>query len=324
MITWFAQLNDFSIDVVLLLIVILLKMVMARFLPFLTQNEPLQFFSWYCQQLASKVNKSKNSFSQQNISGFIATLITLVPITIILWFFEDFIAVNWLWHGVLLYLAIGNFKLSLASKDISQALLVKQNHFAQQTLKPWVLRDVESLSAMGLAKSTIEMQLLRSLQEYLVITFYYLTLGALSALIIRLAVMMHYCWNSKLEKFHYFGHLINLVSNLLQWFPNRIFTLVLQLSSIGNNAFNNTKKLSGQWLKLNNDIVIHSLALSLNIQLAGVVMYDGLKLRRKSFNRNGKQPDASDIPRATKSIQHIFYFLLALTILIAISTLLIH
>ena len=96
------------------------------------------------------------------------------------------------------------------------------------------------------------------------------------------------------------------------------------LTSVGNNALNNTKKLSRQWLNLNNDIVIHSLALNLNIQLAGVAMYNGKKLRRKRFNDHGKQPEAMDILRTTKVIQHIFYFLLALTILLAITTLLIH
>jgi len=324
MVAWFTQLNEFSLNVLLLLAVVFIKIIMTRFLPFVTQNEPLQFFNWYCLQLESKVNKSKNSISQRNISGFIAALITLLPITIILWIFEDFIAVTWLWHGILLYLAIGNFKLSLASNNISKALSIKQNNLAQQTLKPWVLRDVDRLSTMGIAKTTIEMQLLHYLQGYLLIAFYFLSVGALSALMIRLALMMHYCWNPKQDKFYHFGHFINLVINVIQWLPNRIFTLLMLLTSVGNNALNNTKKLSRQWLNLNNDIVIHSLALNLNIQLAGVAMYNGKKLRRKRFNDHGKQPEAMDILRTTKVIQHIFYFLLALTILLAITTLLIH
>jgi len=324
MANWFTQLNDFSIDVLLLIVVILLKLFMAHFLPILTKNEPLQFFNWYCQQLASKVNKSNNSISQQHISGFIAVLITFLPLSIILWLFEDFIAVTWLWHAILLYLAIGNFKLSLASKAISQSLSLKQNHLAKQTLKPWILRNVDNLSTMGIAKTTIEMQLLRYLQNYLLIAFYFLSVGALSALLIKLAIMMHYCWNTKLNKYHHFGHFISLVVTLVQWLPNRIFTLMIMLTCIGNNALKNTKKLSGQWFNLNNNIVIHSLALSLNIQLAGVAMYNDVKLRRKSFNDNGNQPQTSDILAANKVILHIFYFLLALTILTAITTLLIH
>jgi len=323
MITWFTQLNDFSFNVLLLLIVILLKITIARFVPLITQNEPLQFFIWYCQQLANKVNKNTNSTSQLQISGFIATLISLLPIIIILWIFEDFIAVPWVWHSLLLYIAMGDFKLSLASKNISQALSIKQNHLAKQTLKPWVLRNVDKLSTMGIAKTTIEMQLLRYVQFYFIIACYFLVLGSLCAFSVRLVIIMHHCWNTKLDKFQHFGRFISLIVNIIQWLPNRIFTLIILFTSVGNNAFNNTKKLAHQWLQLNNDIVIHSFALSLNIQLSGVAIYNEVKLRRKAYNIQGNQPDISDIHRATKAIHQIFYFLLSLTTLVAISTLLI-
>jgi len=51
----FAQLNDFSFNVLLLLATILIKALLSRYI----QTEPLRFFSWYNQLLAKKLISHK-------------------------------------------------------------------------------------------------------------------------------------------------------------------------------------------------------------------------------------------------------------------------
>ena len=77
--------------VITLLLVIALKALVSQFI---TQQH-LAFFNFYCQRLADKVSKPSNSARQQNISGLIAILITLLPIVAILWLFEVFIEIQY-------------------------------------------------------------------------------------------------------------------------------------------------------------------------------------------------------------------------------------
>ncbi|PCI59139.1 MAG: cobalamin biosynthesis protein CbiB [Gammaproteobacteria bacterium] len=320
MFTWLNQLNDFSFNVLLLVAVIIIKILIAR----IVVSEPLAFFAWYCQKLADKVNKKENNISQQKISGTIATLITLVPMVIILWLFADFITVTWLWQSLLLYFALGDFQLNRKVKDIVQALNTKQNHLAKQQLKPLVLREVESLSTMGLAKTTIEMQLLRYLQSYFIIASYFLVFGSLSAFFVRLVLIMHYSWNVKQLEFQYFGRFTALIFTLIQWLPIRVFSLLMLISSLGSQFISLVKLYKQHCFKLNNDIVIALLAKMLAVKLAGVAIYNQQKVRRTSFNNSAPQPNIDDIIRANKIIHQLFYFSLALTILVTILTLLIH
>ncbi len=316
----FAQLNDFSFNVLLLLATILIKALLSRYI----QTEPLRFFSWYNQLLAKKVNKPQNSAQQQNIAGIVASLITLLPIIIILWLFEDFIALPWMWHALLLYLALGNFRLSKTIVDIKQALLAKQTHLAKQTLKPWVLRDVDNLSTMGIAKASIEMQLLRYLQHYFVIAFYFLSVGSLMALTVRLIIDMHYCWNTKQSNFQYFGKFIAHLTIIVQWLPLRVFSLLMLISTLTYNFTLNATIFKKYCFQFNNNIVMAILAIILNIKLAGVASYEGEKLRRTSFNEQGQQPQNNDIVRANKFIHQLLYFSLTLTILAAVLTMALH
>ncbi len=89
--TDFNELSSFSYQLLILLTVILSKTIISHFV----HHEPLRYFQFYCQKLSGKVNKQHNSPKQQTIAGFVAIVITLSPITIILWLFEAFVAVDY-------------------------------------------------------------------------------------------------------------------------------------------------------------------------------------------------------------------------------------
>jgi adenosylcobinamide-phosphate synthase len=283
-------------------------------------HEPLQFFRFFCDRLADKVNKPKNSSKQQVIAGIIAILVTLLPVIIILWLFESFIEVPALWHLLLMYFALGSFGLTQRSKNIAQALITNNNYQAKQILSPLVLRDTDKLSNLGLSKTCIEMQLLHKLQQGFIVACYYLIAGPLAALTFRLLLEMHYSWNTKLQNFQFFGRHLNNLVNLLQWLPARLFVFTLLLGTIGQNFILFWRLLKQPFFRLNNNIVIFSLALAIEKQLGGVAMYNGTKLRRISFNEQARQPEAVDIIHASKRTNQALYFsllFLALTVIIS-------
>jgi adenosylcobinamide-phosphate synthase len=314
----FITLSSFSNQLLILLLVIGTKATISHFTP----HEPLRFFQFYCQKLSDKVNKPQNSSQQQTIAGFIAILVTLLPITIILYLFEAFIEVNFLWQAFLLYMAMGSFGLAQTNKVIAQALVAKQNYFAKQTLKPWVLRETESLSTLGLSKSSIEMQLLHTLQQGYSVVIIFLIAGPLAALSYRLLLEMHYCWNTKLVSNHYFGLYSKRFVSILQWFPVRIFALLILFTSIGKNFLLFFHLSKQYFFQLNNNIALLLLSLNLEIKLGGVALYHDKnqgkqKLRKVSFNDLARQPQATDIIHASNKIKGIIYLSLFFIVFVA-------
>ena len=310
------DISPFAYSVVMLYGVILIKFIAS----YLASHEPLQFFRFFCEQLAKKVNKSKNSARQRSISGFIGILVTLTPLVIILWLFEAFVEAAWLWQGLLLYLALGDLHLGKTSKEIAKLIVANKNFEAKKLLAPWILRDTEKLSSLGLAKSCIEMLLLRAIQNLFTIGFIFLIFGPLAALVSRFLIEMHYSWNNKNNNFQPFGNSIAVIVNTIQWLPSRIFSLILLFSCIGKNFILFFRLSRPYFFQLNNSYVLNLFALSLEVKLGGVAMYSGFKLRKTSYNDHGRQPQATDIIHANKRINQVLYFCFLFLALLALFT----
>lgn len=310
-----ANLPHFSYQVLILMSVLALKAVVSHFV----NHEPLRAFQFYCQQLSNKVNNSDNSHQQQTIAGLVAVLVTLLPIVIILWLFSDFVAVDYLWQGLLLYFALGTMNLKSANEKIAKALVANKNYEAKQALNSFVLRDTTQLSVVGLSKSAIEMQLLRTLQQGYVVAFIFLTLGPLAALCYRLLLEMHYSWNTKLTKFIHFGFYPTQLVGLCQWLPVRLFSMLLLLLNAGRNSLLSWRLSKNYFFQLNNHLAISLLAFILEIKLGGVAMYQQDKLRRISFNDLAKQPQATDIIHANGKIKQVLWLSLICLFIVAIT-----
>ena len=313
-------LSAFSYQLLILLTVIVTKAIVSHFVA----HEPLNFFKFYCKKLSDKVNKPTNSHNQQSIAGLVAIMITIVPIIIILWLFEILVEVNFLWQALLLYVAMGSFGLTQKNKDIAQALASKQHYLAKQTLDPWILRETESLSSLGISKAAIEMKLLRTLQQGYTVAFVFIMFDPLMAIGYRLLLEMHYCWNTKLVRHRAFGLYSKQVVNIIEWLPVRVFAFILLFTCLGNNFILFWRLARQHLLRLNNDMVLLLLALTLAVKLGGVAIYDDKinakeKQRKMSFNDLARQPQVTDIIHASKQINKIITISLFFMILIAVT-----
>jgi adenosylcobinamide-phosphate synthase len=297
------ELTPFTVQVLILMAVFVIKLVISHFV----EHEPLRFFQFYCLQLGNKVNKIENSGQQQTIAGLLSLLVTLIPIVIILWLFADFVAVDYMWQGLLLYLALGNLSLGKINTGIAQALVSKQSYLAKKTLKALLLRETDQLSPVGLSKAAIEMQLLRSVQQVYVVAFVFVFFGPLAALSYRLILEMHYCWNTKLPQFKRFGFYSHLFCQLIQWLPNRFIALLFLFSAFGQNSQLSWRLSRSCFFKLNNDFVMACFAFALSVRLGGVAMYQKEKLRKVAFNDLARQPEAQDIIKASRKINWVIY-----------------
>ena len=326
------ELNTFNYRVLILFAVIICKIIITAYI----KHEPLRLFQVYYRLLSDKV--CRNSLSslhsaphlptphkqeqaannQQVFAGFIAIVVTLSPIALILWLFSAFIEVEYLWQGFLLYLAIGAFGYSQLSKKVALQLTTNKTYLVKQQLSSLLLRETENLSSMVLAKACIEMMLLKTLQQTYVTAFVFILAGPITAFSYRLLLEMHYAWNIKLLSFSYFGRYAALLTNLVLWFPVRIFSILILILSTGQNFILFWRLTKNNFFKLNNDLPIHLFSLVLEVRLGGVAMYkspttqlnktttvQANKVRKKSFNDLAKQPEPKDIILANNKIKII-------------------
>ena len=302
--------STFSSQALLLGLVILLKWLITRVTPL----DSFQFFRLYCQQLALKVNKAQNTNTQRVIAGWLALLISFTTIIIIVWLFEDFIEVLWLWQALLLFLAIDGFHLGRTGKKFAKTLVANDTYQAKQIIKPFLLRDCKQLSIMGLSKAFIEMQMLKTLQLLIMPCCLFLLSGPLAAFSYRLLLEMHYSWNTKCSHLIEFGKPIAFIINVLQWLPSKICSLLLLLLSFNSQTLLFWRLMKSDFFKLNNNMLLHCFALVNGVQLAGVAIYGnekqlGEKLRRAAFNTKARQPQPSDIIHADNRILMLLIFI---------------
>ncbi|WP_206485225.1 cobalamin biosynthesis protein [Thalassotalea sp. G2M2-11] len=307
---YLLQLPDSAQHIVVLFVVVVIKLLVSHH----SQYTSKHFFYFYCQQLAKKVNKDSHSINHKKVAGAIATLITLLPIVAIVWLFEAFIAVPLLWDGVLLFFAFGPLMLNSVAKKEAEYLSQQNKYQAKQLLAPYVLRETEQMSPLGLTKATIEMLLLRKFQQQLIVGFFFLLLGPLMALSYRMLLEMHYSWNIKRTTYTSFGRFVNQLIAVLLWLPNRIFLFALILTSINRSTMLHWRLVKQHFFRLNNNIVIGYFAYCLGVQLGGVAIYDQEKLRRINFNTQARQPEAKHIIYAIKQLNLLMTLILGVVL----------
>jgi len=276
-------------------LLVLVVTIIAKYFYQLSAPSKSNFFAFYCHQLASKVNKSTNSHQQQKIAGALALVITLAPVLVILWLFESFVDVEFIWHFILLFIAIGNVRLSHHTKLIAKQVTQNANYQAKETLAPLLLRQTSQLSSLGLIKATLEMTILKRLQQVYSVVFWYLIAGPLVALGYRLILEMHYSWNRKHASYTHFGLCSETLVNLLTWLPARISYLLYYMTHLSTHSVLHWQLTRGDFFSFGNNANLSLFALLHNIKLGGVAMYEQTKLRRRSFNEQGQQPTPQDL-----------------------------
>lgn len=298
--------STYANSLLLLVSVVIIKFIIVNIKK---DNNSTNFFSLYCQRFATKVNKPQNSSSQQKLSGWLALILSISTIVTFLWIFEIFIEVVWLWQALLLYFSVGNFNSYRLSNSLIKQLHDNDKTKAKKSLQPLVLRECESLSTLGLTKAFIEMQLLKANQLWLAPCLLFLLISPLAAITFRLVLAMHYQWNIKEKKFKYFGSAAALILNAIQWIPSKLLGLTLIITNINNHFLLHWRLVLIDLMTLNNDFLLHIFALANDIQLSGVAIYQGKKIRKKTFNPQGRQPEIKDIKTANKKLTVAIVFL---------------
>ena len=269
---------------------------------------PLSAFALIFHEIANKVNLPTRSNGYKRLASILAFTIIYSPIALImsqlyLVAFKPLVI-----DIIVLYALLSWHEKIHIYQQIDKQL--QGNHLtkAKLLLSELTLRDTKPLSLMGLNKATIESLVLHLANNWFNVVFWYLASGVYGALFYQL---MHICsqqWNRKLPKYEMLGQIPSTLTKILQ-LPVHIllsFTFSLYDKPI-KNLFNKFKQ-SIHWHHFSSGLLLSSFALSLQIQLGGVRMYESEKVTYANLGVTNPSESLKNISLAIQRISLSAWF----------------
>ncbi|MGI2181459.1 cobalamin biosynthesis protein CobD/CbiB [Shewanella oncorhynchi] len=280
-------------------LVLFFALLLARLAPLPREMQPLIWFSHLAKQLAAKVNRPERSPSQQATAGFLAMMLLLFPFWAIITFLLELAAFPWFFEFLVLYLCLTDAGFSQVADEIAKALKRGDNASAKKLLQPWVVRDTDSLSEIGLAKATIEKLATAPIYGTASTIFFFAIAGAPLVLAVRMLKQLELSWPPIQPKYQHFCSTVNGVSIILLAIPAWLWSLSLAIQG-GPKAFaklfrapKNHHAIRGYVLSVN------LVASILRIELGGPQKFAGVRINVDKLCY-GPQPTSDDITPAIK------------------------
>ncbi|MDO6763636.1 cobalamin biosynthesis protein [Agarivorans sp. 1_MG-2023] len=291
----------------------LLGIALERLLPGRGFGQVMLLIRWFGEQLANKVNRSTNGPKQQRLAGAIALLTVLTPLALGIALFNQLNPLSALLDALLL-LCLLQWQAPMHSFHRITLLLNKQLHQqARGILRPWVLRDCDGLSAVGVAKASAEMLLLRLAANWFGVIFWFMLGGIVPALIYRIISELHLAWNPKLSQYRQFGNSASRFYQALSWLPFQLLALIICV--YGKLSRNKAALSQGfRWPYSASGKLISVSASSLQSELGGPRHYQQQKVEQARFGPAKQYPEAAELDRlALKLNMSALLFLLILS-----------
>lgn len=240
----------------------------ASALDLLGLPSPLLICQRLLQRFAHKVSHpTRNSVNQQRISGGLALLVFLILI-VGLSFGIGWFVYNESSYQALLLLCCLRFPIALFATSRTQRFLSKsQLSLARSTISPFLLRDCDNLSPLGVKKACGQLLLREWICGLLLPIFWFSCLGIYAALTATLTHQAARQWRLQDQSFAWAATRVDQVFQL----PASIGARLLLCFSIGIKPFSLAK---GQHPSL-----LATLAFALRGQLGGPVRVQGSKIR---------------------------------------------
>jgi len=239
---------------------------------------PLSAFSIIYQEIAKKVNLSNRSDSYKRLASILSFAIIFSPLALIIsqLYIIAFkpIAVD----IVILYVLLSWHERVHIYQQISTDLQAKNLPKAKLLLSELTLRETKPLSLVGTNKATIESLVLHLANSWFTVIFWYLATDIYGALFYQLMNICAQQWNCKYEKYTALGKIPSIITQLLQLPVHVLLSFTFSFYDRPIRTLFRRFKQSVDWHHFSSGLLLSSFALSLQIQLGGVRMYESDKV----------------------------------------------
>ncbi|WP_153915327.1 cobalamin biosynthesis protein CobD/CbiB [Shewanella sp. TC10] len=211
-------------------LVLFMALLISRVAPISRKYHPVVWFHQLAILLSQKVNHPQRNPKQQLTAGLLSTILLVIPIWFTIYFILSLAAYPWFFDFVLLYFCISDAGFKPVAKDVVSALEHEQKASARSYLSPWLTQQTDSLSEVGIAKSTIERLLISPSYGTVATILFYAIGGTPLVLFLHLLKQLEHCWPNYVPQYRFFSAPIYIINRIIYALPIWLwnFTLVLQ------------------------------------------------------------------------------------------------
>jgi len=247
---------------------------------------PLSAFAVIFQQISKKVNLETRSDSYKRLASILSFTIIFSPLALIIsqLYIVAFkpVAID----IIVLYVLLSWHDRMHVYQQINTELQSKNLPKAKLLLADLTLRDTKPLSLVGINKATIESLVLHMSNSWFTVVFWYLTTGIYGALFYQLMSICSQQWNCKQEKHQALGKIPSIIVQTLQLPVHILLSFTFSFYDRPIKTLLAKFKQSVHWHHFSSGLLLSSFALSLQIQLGGVRMYESEKVTYSNLGLN--------------------------------------
>lgn len=262
------------------------------------------------QRLGHKVCRPDGGQTEQWRSGLLIMPVVWLPCAALLWSVRNLALSEPLFDALVLLLLIESRPLRELASAIRHLLGSGTLPVARLQAGPWLKRECQSLSALGLAKAVTESCTLRLVGQWVGPLFGFALAGVQGALLWRLAQLLNQAFSPKSATFAHFGRPASALYQALMTIPALLLLLPLLLRQ-GARAL---ARQGLQWPWPLGGALLGAIAHTLSVRLGGPRLYGGDKQRWVVLD-GGHEPDGHTPARALARLQFITWCWLGLGII---------
>lgn len=253
------------------------------FFPVPADISPLTLWRRVADAIAAKVNHLEDDPQQQKLSGLLAMAIMWLTVAVLLVALKQLVWIDWLFDGLLLWLALGWKPLTQLAIQIEQALTREDKPLARTLLAKALNRETQSLSPVGIAKAGCETLLIGYARGLIGVLFWYAIAGGIGAFLYALVVQLTRAWPPRRFEFAEFGLPAASFLALLDWVPSRLFALLIAAGHRFEPALTAIRKQGQDWSANGAGWLLAGTGAKFQLSLGGPAIYDSEKCPRPNI-----------------------------------------
>ncbi len=249
------------------------------FLPLPRESHPATLWRKFAVMLAAKVN-TNHSYRQSQLSGTLALLLMMLPLIVVLLALKPLVWQSELFNLALLLLAIDWRNTDKFTQAFTQALAQEHKPQAKQIITPWLNRETNTLSTMGLGKAGTETLVMSVGRNVVAVLFWYGVCGGIGALSYRFLVELARAWSPTRSQFFPFGLPAIKVLAIMDYLPLKLYALIISLGGRTSNTWHNIRHQAATWPLPGPAWLLIAVGSKLELSLGGPAIYDDKKTVR--------------------------------------------
>lgn len=256
-----------------LIVIVATALLLDKLLGEPTHYHPLVMFGGLVDRLEGHLNTGNN----KRISGVIAVICALMPLSILAVLFAEWCAGNilltWLLSSVVLYITIGWQSLMDHAVRIAEPLELNDIEQARKAVSFIVSRDTSQLDEEAVSKAAVESVLENGADAVFAPIFWFCVMGVPGVVFYRLSNTLDAMWGYKNTRFLEFGWCAARLDDVMNLIPARLTALSYALLGCTAKSISRWRQQGHLWDSPNAGPVMAAGAGALNVQLGGNAMY---------------------------------------------------